>query len=196
MSTPATVIFIGPQGSGKGTQVELLAAAWQADGRIVTCIQTGDVFRALGETDSYAAQAVATCIEAGRLMPDAITNGLVVERLLKEMHAENDLIFDGYPRNQAQLAVLQEVLEFFGRQQLDVVYLNTPDQIVQARMEARGRSDDTPASIAARLQTYHQETAPLLARFTSAPNITVHDISGAATINEVHDSILNALTAI
>lgn len=193
---PRTIIFIGPQGSGKGTQVDLLADTWESAGRVVTKIQTGDIFRALGATDSYAARAIKQCIEAGRLMPDAITNGLVVERLLQEVKENNDLIFDGYPRTRAQLAILQEVLAFFGRTQLDVVHLATPDAVVQTRMEERGRSDDTPESIKARLATYHQETAPLLAEFQSLSSIRIHEIPGAGTVEDVHQSILSALTVV
>ena len=189
-----TLLFIGPQGSGKGTQVSMLEESWKASGRAITRIQTGDIFRALSTTDSFAAQTINECITAGRLMPNAITDGLVVERILREIDAQNTLIFDGYPRNQVQVATLMEVLQFFGRKKIDVIHLDTPDAEVRERMEERGRSDDTSESIAARLATYHQETEPLLEHFRSMDAVRVHDIDGADTMEAVHDSIMNVLS--
>ncbi len=189
-----TLLFIGPQGSGKGTQVSMLETVWQASGQAVARIQTGDVFRALSAADSFAAQTINECITAGRLMPNAITDGLVVERILREIDADNALIFDGYPRNEAQVATLMEVLQFFGRKKIDVIHLDTPDAEVRERMEERGRSDDTSESIAARLATYHQETEPLLEHFRSMDAVRVHDIDGADTMEAVHDSIMNVLS--
>ena len=189
-----TLLFIGPQGSGKGTQVSMLETVWQASGQAVARIQTGDVFRSLSAADSFAAQTINECITAGRLMPNAITDGLVVERILREIDADNALIFDGYPRNEAQVATLMEVLQFFGRKKIDVIHLDTPDAEVRERMEERGRSDDTSESIAARLATYHQETEPLLEHFRSMDAVRVHDIDGADTMEAVHDSIMNVLS--
>lgn len=191
---PKTIIFIGPQGSGKGTQVELLAETYQATGRPVSCIQTGDIFRSLGVADSYVAKAVQAHIEAGNLMPDAITNGLVVERILQVVDAKKTLIFDGYPRSKSQVEILFEVLKFFGRTKADVIHLDTPDSVVIERMQARNRSDDTSESIASRLAIYHAETEPLLDLFnTMGEEVTVIPIAGAQSIEEVQAEIINKL---
>ena len=189
-----TVLFIGPQGSGKGTQVSMLETAWETAGQASALIQTGDIFRALSAADSFAATTINECITAGHMMPNAITDGLVVERILRQIEADNALIFDGYPRNEVQVATLLEVLQFFGRATIDVIHLDTPDEIVQERMQERSRSDDTAAGIAARLATYHQETEPLLEQFRAMENVRVHTIAGGGTMEAVHESIMDVFS--
>ena len=193
MHTPRTIIFIGPQGSGKGTQVELLVKATQAKNQSVACIQTGDFLRSLAESDSYVANCIKSSLAAGQLIPDPIMDGLVVERLLSVFTADTSLVFDGYPRNQAQVKTLQEVLGFFGREHLAVIHLVTPDAEVKERMLERGRADDTPASIAVRLTTYHKQTEPLLGYFRNLSSATIHDIDGVGAVESVHEAIMQKL---
>lgn len=194
MDTPRSIVFIGPQGSGKGTQVELLETALFAEGVPVVRLQTGDVFRALSSDGSFAGTRLQACLEAGQLVPDAITNGLLIERLLQQLTESNVVLFDGYPRSRAQADALCTTLAFFGRPTIDVLHLDTPDAIVRERMEERGRADDTPKAINARLSLYHQETEPLLEHFRAAEQVQVHDIDGSASIEAVHQAIVEIFT--
>ena len=189
-----SIVFIGPQGSGKGTQVELLAEAFQAAERSVATIQTGEIFRSFSTETGYVEQVIQEHINAGHLMPDVITNGLVVERVLHVITEDQILLFDGYPRNRAQVQILMEVLAFFGRSTIDVIHLDTPNEVVTTRMQARNRSDDTADSIKARLQTYHQETEPLLDVYRGLDEVTLHTIDGAQSIAAVQAEIAEKLS--
>ncbi len=188
-----TIIFIGPQGSGKGTQVDMLAKSLGALDQLVTKIQTGDIFRSLSLRKNYAASKIDQCIRAGNLMPDAITSGLVIDKLIQEVSLNNTILFDGYPRNKAQLNTLRQVLNFFDRDEIYVIHLETSEEIVIKRMKDRGRNDDTDESIRARLATYSKETIPLLENLRDLENVTVYDINGEGSVNDVHNMIVKSL---
>jgi adenylate kinase len=186
MSTLAeTIIFIGPQGSGKGTQVEALSAAFAASQLPVFVAQTGQPFRELAARGGYAAARVRDTIEAGHLVPHVIVNALVVKELVDNLSPDTNLIFDGYPRDVAQAETLEAALNFFERSALTVIHLDTPDEVVIARMKGRGRSDDTDAVIAERLRLYHSLTEPLVAYYQARPHTNFITVNGALPISEV-----------
>lgn len=188
-----TIIFIGPQGSGKGTQVEAVAAAFTARAEAVFVAQTGQPFRELAARGGYAAARVRDTIEAGHLVPHVIVSALVVKELIDNLSPETNLILDGYPRDVAQAETLEEALAFFERPQLTVIHLDTPDEVVIARMKGRGRNDDTDEAIAQRLQLYHTLTEPLVAHYVKRPDTNFVTIDGAQPIRVVTKEITAAL---
>lgn len=188
-----TIIFIGPQGSGKGTQVEAVAAAFTARAEVVFVAQTGQPFRELAARGGYAAARVRDTIEAGHLVPHVIVSALVIKELIDNLSPETNLILDGYPRDVAQAETLEEALAFFERPQLTVIHLDTPDEVVIARMKGRGRNDDTDEAIAQRLQLYHTLTEPLVAHYVKRPDTNFVTIDGAQPIRVVTKEITAAL---
>jgi adenylate kinase len=193
MKTAQAILFVGPQGSGKGTQLDALTGHLRSDGTSVTTIQTGEVFRSLAKTETSAARKINECLSAGKLVPTAITNSLVIHTLLEKWAPNSHVIFDGYPRDKAQAETLVEVLEFFSCAGIAVVHLAVPDEVVATRMRERGRADDTPELIARRLQVYHDTTQPILEYFVAHPYVAVHEINGAQSIEDVQAAINHAL---
>jgi adenylate kinase len=191
--TPHTIIFIGPQGSGKGTQVAMLEAKLRKAGSAVMNLQTGKPFRELAARGGYAADIVAERLAAGQLIPDFFTNALVTKELVDQLTPEMHLLLDGYPRNRAQAEVVEVMLTFFKRPSLTIIHLDTPDEIVQERMQSRGRNDDTPAAITERLRLYHAETEPLVAYYRARPDTNFIHIDGAPPIETVTKQIHDAL---
>ena len=191
--TPKTIIFMGPQGSGKGTQVALLQAVLVEAGQTVCDIQTGRIFRDLAAGGSFAGERVSELITKGCLVPDTLTNALWITDLKNRLTPEAHLLIDGFPRTLAQAEVVDEVLAFFVRSAVEIINLDTPEAVVVERMVARGRADDTPESIKRRLALYHEETLPVLEHYRKATGVIVHDINGAGTLEEVQSAINRAL---
>lgn len=190
-----TVIFIGPQGSGKGTQIEKLKAVLESrDRRRVVDIQTGRRFRALAATqETFAEDKIALTLNTGVLQPDFITTVLWGRAMMDQLDDKSHLLIDGFPRTVGQIPDLEDAFQFFGRTIIEIINLETPEDLVRERIHSRARADDTEYSIEERLRWYREDTLPVLVYFRKRLNTTVHDLDGTDTIDEVHTQILAAL---
>lgn len=190
-----TIIFIGPQGSGKGTQIEKLKAVLEAnDRRRVVDIQTGRRFRALAATrETFAEDKIANSMNAGVLQPDFMVTVLWGKAMLDQLDDKSHLLIDGFPRTVKQIPDLEDAFKFFERGQVDIINLETPEAIVRERMYSRARADDTDISIEERLRWYREDTLPVVAYYRAHKDVVVHDIDGTDTIEGVHAQILKAL---
>ena len=174
-----TVIFIGPQGSGKGTQIEKLdkALVEKDPVRRVVDIQTGRRFRALAaKSETFAEKKVARTLDTGVLQPDFLTHIMWGEAMLDQLDPKSHLLVDGFPRTVTQAHVLDNALSFFERHAVHIINLDTPEDVVRARMHTRARADDTHESIEERLRWYHEDTLPVLDYYKLRPDTHVHDI--------------------
>ncbi len=193
---PYTVIFIGPQGSGKGTQIEKLKTILEEKDsrRRVVDIQTGRRFRALAaKQETFAEDKVAATLNAGTLQPDFLVAVLWGEAMIHQLDPKSHLLVDGFPRTVAQIPDLEDAFHFFERGQVDIVNLLTPEEVVRERMQSRARADDTKESIEERLRWYREDTLPVVEYYRSRANTKVHDIDGTLSIDEVHEAIKTAL---
>lgn len=194
--SPKTVIFIGPQGSGKGTQIERLDRVLrEADPtRRVVDIQTGRRFRAMAASgEGYAERTVQATLNTGVLQPLFLSTVLWGDAMRTHVDTECHLLIDGFPRVVDEAKVLESALAFFKRSPLHIIHLETPEAVVRERMVGRARADDTPESIEARLTWYREETLPVVQYYRSRPDTEVHDIKGTQSIDEVHNAIKAAL---
>lgn len=193
---PYTVIFIGPQGSGKGTQIEHLKAALEKDDerRRVVDIQTGRRFRSLAaKQETFAEDKVAATLNAGTLQPDFLPAVLWGQAMVDQLDPKSHLLIDGFPRTVAQIPDLEDAFQFFEREAVDVINLMTPETVVRERMYSRARADDTDKSIEERLRWYREDTLPVVEYYRTRAKATVHDIDGTMSIAGVHEEILRAL---
>ncbi len=190
-----TIIFIGPQGSGKGTQIEKLKAVLEAaDRRRVVDIQTGRRFRALAATqETFAEDKIAATLGAGVLQPDFMVTILWGRAMLDQLDDKSHLLIDGFPRTVGQVPDLEDAFKFFERGTVDVINLETPESVVRERMYSRARADDTDTSIEERLRWYREDTLPVIAYYQHRPDTQVHHINGTDTIDGVHAQILTVL---
>ncbi len=196
MDTPYTIIFIGPQGSGKGTQIgKLDAVLTERDPQRDTIdFQTGRRFRALAmKGEGYTEEHVAQTLDSGVLQPLFLSVVLWGDAMREHMTPERNVLIDGFPRTVSEAVVLESALSFYGRSPITIINLNTPEDIVRGRMLARARQDDTDASIEARLKWYREETLPVLEYYRTRAQTEVIDIDGTDTIDGVHSQILKAL---
>jgi len=190
-----TVIFIGPQGSGKGTQVERLTAYLHENSpeQPVVSIETGKGFRDLAETDTYTAQRVKEILAEGGLIPNFLIKSFVIKYLTKNLTDHAHITMDGFPRNLVQVHFIDDLMKFYKRDGLSVVFLNVSEDVVRKRMEGRGRNDDTPDLIDERLRLYKEQTEPIIAEYEDRADINFIRIDGELPISEITQKIIEGL---
>ncbi len=193
---PHTIIFIGPQGSGKGTQIELLSNVLEKTDpeRKVVDIQTGRRFRALAaKREGFTEKNVHETLDTGILQPLFLSVVLWGDAFHHHVDPECHVLIDGFPRTVSEAKVLESALAFYAREQVTVINLETSEDIVRERMMYRARPDDTENSIEARLAWYREETVPVLAYYEERMHTTVVHCDGTKSISEVHQEVLSAI---
>ena len=212
------LVLLGPPGAGKGTQAERLATAYG-----VPHISTGNLFREHLDKDTPLGREARQYIDAGRLVPDAVTEAMVGDRLDRP-DAGGGAIFDGFPRTIPQTAALDQMLEGRGWKLTAVTALDVPPADLITRLTGRRtcskcqasyhvvfqppkvpdvcdrcggrlvqRPDDSEATVAERLRVYERQTAPLIGHYR--PRGLLLEVSGDGPVEEVTSRIMNALAA-
>jgi adenylate kinase len=192
-----TIIFIGPQGSGKGTQIERLKAYLRREDptRQVVDIQTGRRFRALAaKQEGYTEVRVSETLNTGILQPLFLSVVLWGDAFQNQVDESCHLLIDGFPRTVHEAHVLESALLFYKRNPVTIVHLDTPEEVVRERMMCRAREDDTMESIEARLAWYRNETLPVVVYYRNRPGTQVIDIDGTKAVDEVEQEILRQLS--
>lgn len=191
-----TIVFVGPQGSGKGTQIERLTQVLKGldPKRRVVDIQTGRRFRALAaKQEGYTEKRVHETLDTGVLQPLFLSVVLWGDAFHQHVDADCHLLIDGFPRTVNEAKVLESAFRFYRREPVTIINLVTPEEVVRKRMEARARQDDTPESIEARLMWYREETLPVITYYKERAHTQVIDIDGTRSIDDVHTAILAEL---
>jgi adenylate kinase len=179
------LVLVGPPGAGKGTQAAVLSEKLG-----VPHISTGELFRAHVGQQTELGREAKRYLDAGELVPDAVTNEMVRERLA-EPDAQDGFLLDGFPRNNAQARVLDKILAENGTELDAVLEFVVPEDVVVDRLLARGRSDDTEDVIRRRMQVYRDDTAPLLDYYRDR----LVQVDAVGEIDEVTARALDALRA-
>jgi adenylate kinase len=177
------LVLVGPPGAGKGTQAALLREKLG-----VPHISTGDLFRAHISEQTELGREVQEYLDAGELVPDAVTNEMVRERL-SQPDAAQGFLLDGFPRNVSQADVLAEILAEDGHELQAVLEFKIPEDVVVQRLLSRGRADDKEDVIRHRQRVYRDETAPLLNYYGDK----VVSIDAVGDVNEISERALRAL---
>jgi adenylate kinase len=184
------LLITGAPGVGKGTHADAVAARYG-----VPAISTGAMFRAAVASGSELGVKVAELLQAGELVPDALTDAVVAARLA-EPDAADGWLLDGYPRNLGQVAALDALL---GDSGLDAaISLVAPADVLVERLlkraELEGRADDNEATIRHRMDVYAASTAPVLSAY--ADRGLLLEVDGLGTIDEVRARLFAALDAL
>ena len=185
------LIIFGAPGAGKGTQATRIAESLG-----IPAISTGDIFRYNIKNETALGLQVKEILASGAYVPDEVTNAIVRDRL-DQQDAIDGFLLDGYPRTQAQVLELDNMLAAQGTS-LDAVLELTvdTDEVVQRllkRAEIDGRSDDTEDVIRRRLKVYEEETAPLAAIYRERG--LLHQVDGMGEMDEVAGRIQAVLAA-
>jgi adenylate kinase len=194
--SPPNLIILGPQGSGKTTQAELLA---RRSGFIL--VSAGDLLREIAREDSESGRKVRQKVAVeGRLVEPELISQIIKERvaLIPENHG---LILDGYPRTLTQYELFKQFWTETGRSNCQVISFEISAEEAVRRLLKRTscgncgslavrREDDNPAAIQTRLQTFYDETMPMIRAMEADGEVL--KIDGTLTIEEVHERILGS----
>ena len=209
------IIFIGPPGSGKGTQAKRLAGRFE-----IPHISTGDMLREAVAAGTPVGQQAASIMAAGQLVPDDLMIRMIDDRLARP-DAAKGFILDGFPRTLVQAEKL-ETLVGNGKGDLRVLQLLVPDDAIVRRITLRrtcaqcgaiyhlenqppandsvcdrcgaeviARPDDTEEAVRKRLESFHRQTMPV-ATFYKSKSI-LREVDGIGPVDEVFERIEQSL---
>jgi adenylate kinase len=210
------IILVGAQGSGKGTQADLLSQILR-----VPHIASGDLFRKAIDEKTELGMKAKAYIDRGELVPDDLTVTMVVKRL-EEPDCSQGVLFDGFPRTVAQAEVLDKGLQEV-RKQIDLaIYLQVPREELLKRLSGRyicranqhvynmnshppkvagvcdidgselyQRSDDTGEAVQKRLDIFFNETIRLLDYYGNQKKLV--EVDGNQDIERVQQSLLSVI---
>jgi adenylate kinase len=211
------ILLLGAQGSGKGTQADVLAAKLG-----IPHVASGDLLRSAISRNTPAGQQVRPYYDRGELAPDEIMVAMFLERLA-EPDCARGVILDGFPRTVAQAEDLGAALASFGRSVDHVIYLKANPEVLVKRLANRyicraqqhpynlvtnppkrpgicdidgselyQRSDDTEEAVRRRLEIFYSETVRLLDYYGAQGK--VREITAEQSIEDVTRDILRVLS--
>lgn len=172
------IVVMGPQGSGKSTQAELLAKKLR-----LPHVSTGDIFREIAKRDSELGHRISEKLSHGEMVDDADIMKVVGEHLAQSKFS-NGFVLDGFPRNLYQAQNSNHPVN-------QVFHLKVSDKEGIKRLLKRGRADDSLKTISARLRLYHKLTEPVLTFYREKG--ILQEINGEQSIKKIHQEILSHL---
>lgn len=209
------LIFIGPPGSGKGTQAKRLSSRFG-----VPHISTGDMLREAVADGTELGKKAAPIMALGQLVSDDLMLGIVNDRLAKS-DAAKGFILDGFPRTLVQAEGLDKIVGN-GGEPLRVLQLLVPDDAIVRRITLRrtcsscgaiyhlennppandavcdrcgaeviARADDREEAVRVRLEAFHKDTLPV-ATFYRTKSL-LREVDGVGPLDEVFERIEKSL---
>src|SRR5581483_5332397 len=131
-TSPPNLIILGPQGSGKTTQAELLA---QTFGLVL--LGAGDVLREVAQEETELGWRVRQTIDLeGRLVESELISDIMKERIMAVPQSRG-LILDGYPRNVTQYELFKKFWPETGRGDYHAIVIDVPDDEAVRRLSKR-----------------------------------------------------------
>ena len=210
------ILLMGPPGAGKGTQAANLVQKYN-----IPHISTGDMFRAAVKEGTELGKKAKACMDAGQLVPDEITIGIVKERLAKPDCAKG-FILDGFPRTVEQADALDGILKELSIGLTKAVDISVPTSALIERAVGRRvckkcgaayhikfnpsktdgvcdkcggetyqRADDSEETMKSRLSVYEAQTKPLIRYYQKAGLYS--EIDGSQAMSKVFADITACL---
>lgn len=187
------LIIYGPEGSGKGTQAQLISSKLK-----IPVITSGDLVREKAKEKSPLGKICLSALVEGRYVDDDTMFKLWQEKLESPI-AQKGFILDGFPRNVNQAKFLLDHIGKLNYSIANFIYIKISDEESFARLSKRNRnlfegstvSHDTPGRIKKRLEVFHGMEKPLV-DFFRAKNLLL-EIDGNHQIGEVFQTIAEKL---
>lgn len=192
------IILLGPPGSGKGTQAQLLVQRYG-----IVQLSTGEMLRAAVAAGTPVGLKAKEIMASGGLVPDEVVVGIISDRI-DQPDAKNGFILDGFPRTVPQAEALDELLKHKHLKLDAVIELRVNESALLNRVETRVaqmrergeevRLDDTPEVLTKRLSSYRSQTEPLIHYYSERRKLST--IDGMMAIDEVTRAIHRQLLAL
>ncbi|HCO39696.1 MAG: adenylate kinase [Aquificota bacterium] len=207
------VVFLGPPGSGKGTQAKRLSKEMG-----LLHISTGDLLREAVKNGTPLGKKAKEYMDKGELVPDEVVISLIEEVMPKD----GGFILDGFPRTVPQAIALEEMLKKYGRDVDKVVLFEISEEVVVDRLSGRltcsvcgavyhirynppkqegicdlcggkliQREDDKEEVVRRRFKVYREQTAPLIEFYEKRHKLIRLDAT--KDVEEVHSRLLEVL---
>ncbi|NYT03612.1 MAG: adenylate kinase [Candidatus Methanofastidiosa archaeon] len=208
------IILLGPPGSGKGTQAEVICKNFN-----IPHISTGDILRNNVKRGTEIGLAAKEFMDSGRLVPDKIIIGMMKDRFLED-DCKKGFLLDGFPRTIAQAEALDYLLEQMEISLDHIINIDVPDEDIINRISKRlscsncgevynllykkpkkemscdtcggklhQRDDDKEEVIRNRLDVYRKQTAPLISYYKEK----IKNVDGGNNIGQFTKYILKIL---
>ncbi|KAH9498984.1 Adenylate kinase isoenzyme 5 [Bulinus truncatus] len=177
----AKVVFvIGGPGSGKGTQCANIVKDYG-----FCHLSSGDLLRDEVKSGSERGQRLNAIMEKGELVPLEEVLELMKNAIVSNLTKTSCFLIDGYPRELEQgLKFEKEVAPCSY-----VLYFDVSDSTMTSRLLERGKSsgrvDDNEVTIKKRLQTFHNQTKPVIDYYNRFGKVC--QISAESGIDEVYN---------
>jgi len=209
------IVLLGPPGSGKGTQAKMIADKYK-----VKHISTGDILRENVRNGTPLGKEAKKYMDAGKLVPDTLLIDIIKDRLAKP-DVKNGWMLDGYPRTNPQAEAMEKIMPTLGQKLNVVLNIDVPDNELVERLSGRRmckcgasyhlqfnppketgkcdvchgelyhRDDDKAEAIMKRLETYHNQTQPLIDYYSKKGVIA--NIKGSGDIQQIFAEISKVL---
>ena len=183
------IVLLGPPGCGKGTQSKLLV-----EKNNFIQLSTGDLLRSeISNRNSDLGKKVKDLMESGELVPDDIVIDIIVKKV--EEHKNENLVFDGFPRNLKQAKVLDSSLDNVSIKLDHAIFFEIDFKILEERINTRAnetndkekRKDDNSKTLLNRIEVFKSSTLPIV-RYYEEKGI-LSKIDGMQRVNEVYAKI-------
>jgi len=211
-SVPITIILMGIQGSGKGTQAQLLKERLGFVG-----LDAGHLLRKKSQESSEIGRKISEILASGQLIPNEITAPIVLDELIK-IDERKPLVIDGFPRTKENADSLEDMLLTSGRKSSAVVVnINLAEESAIGRLasrkvcsncgkifgstelllcdncggELKKRSDSSEEATRKRLQWHWTSVNPIIEQYRH--QYPFYDIDGNQPVEQVYQSIVTAL---
>ena len=212
----AYIVILGSPGAGKGTQAEILSKELG-----LPHVSSGNIFRENINNRTELGILVEDILERGELVPDDVTNSMIVDRLSR-LDSAAGAILDGFPRTPVQAKALDAILDKLGGKVDCVPYIQVPEAVLVERLSGRWtcraqghifnanfnppqregfcdfdgselyqRDDDSRETVAKRIRIYFEQTAPLVDYYQ--PQGKLVEINGDQAIELVTADLLAAM---
>ncbi len=211
------LLIMGPPGAGKGTQATVIRKEFN-----IPHISTGDMFREAISNGTEMGMLAKVSMDAGKLVPDDVTIGIVEERF-KSDDVKSGFLLDGFPRTIDQARALDELLSRLNLEIDHVINVTAPNEILVERLVGRRvckscgesfhiefkppkvegvcdecggeliqRSDDTQDKAQIRLDEYAKKTRALVNYYQEKEKLV--SIDGIGTVDEITTRLKEAIS--
>lgn len=213
------ILFIGPPGSGKGTQSKLLVEKFG-----IAHLSTGDMFRQAIANQEPVGMKAKSFMDRGEYVPDSVVIELIQTRLSKP-DCKGGFILDGFPRTVPQAEALDQLLSNLQMELESVFFFEVPTPVLIQRLSDRltckkcnrvisadqkseaarvdcvkspgqpcdfyQRTDDQPEVVAKRIEVYFKQTTPVLEYYRKHPQF--HSIPADRSAENIFKALLVTL---
>ena len=187
------IVLLGPPGCGKGTQSKFLVEEYN-----FLQLSTGDLLREeTSNKESRYGEEINRIMKNGDLVPDKIVIDLIIEKITN--FSDQNLIFDGFPRNINQASVLDQSLDSISVDLDHAILIDVDFGILEERIKNRvkennnqqQRQDDNLETLLKRIEVYKKDTFPIIEYYKKKGILKT--IDGMKSIDEVSNEILNII---